>query len=91
MLTLNAHILCLLDAYTVIGTLYFEILFLPSFATLRNKPSLLPAPVRRYLEFQGLKFTRVLTSEGLISVPLTKSCLVKLVMPWGGVHGVSET
>ena len=36
MLTLNAHILCLLDAYT----LYFEILR-PSFATLPKKPSIL--------------------------------------------------
>ena len=37
----------------------------------------------RYLEFQGLKFTRVLTSEGLISVPLTKSHLVNgLVLVW---------
>eukprot|EP00913_Durusdinium_trenchii_P001418 g1313.t1 len=34
---------------------------------------LIESGVARYLEFQGLKFTRVLTSEGLISVPLTKS------------------
>jgi len=29
--------------------------------------------VARYLEFQGLKSARVLTSQGLVSVPLTKS------------------
>ncbi|CAJ1432689.1 unnamed protein product, partial [Effrenium voratum] len=34
---------------------------------------LIESGVARYLEFQGLKFTRVLTSNGLASVPLTKS------------------
>eukprot|EP00933_Yihiella_yeosuensis_P026980 TRINITY_DN20931_c1_g1_i1.p1 TRINITY_DN20931_c1_g1~~TRINITY_DN20931_c1_g1_i1.p1 ORF type:complete len:675 (-),score=127.37 TRINITY_DN20931_c1_g1_i1:102-2126(-) len=34
---------------------------------------LVESGVARYLEFQGLKSARVLTSEGLVSVPLTKS------------------